>query len=70
MRQNDAGEGGMPEVGDEVMVRVMEVDHLGRINLSGKLDDSGRGTYKERSGKGRSNQNRSKDRPRNSGKPR
>ncbi len=70
MRQNDVGEGGMPEVGDEVMVRVTEVDHLGRINLSGKLDDSGRGTYKGRSGKGRNNQNRSKDRPRNNGKPR
>ncbi len=70
MRQNDVGEGGMPEVGDEVMVKVTEVDHLGRINLSGRLGDSGKEPYRDRSGKDRSNQSRSKGKPRNSGKPR
>ena len=65
MRQGDAGEGGMPEVGDEVMVRVTEVDHLGRINLSGRLDAPKKGSSKDKGG-----QNRSKGKPRNSGKPR
>ncbi len=44
VRSNDLGDGAMPEIGDELMVRVTEVDHLGRVNLSTRLDGfSGRG---------------------------
>ena len=40
VRSNDIGDGDMPEIGDELMVRVTEVDHLGRVNLSTHLDGS------------------------------
>jgi polyribonucleotide nucleotidyltransferase len=66
VRSNDLGNGDMPEIGDELMVRVIEVDHLGRINLSARLDGSPNRGGKDRIGRDRDRQGKFRGKPRDS----
>jgi polyribonucleotide nucleotidyltransferase len=59
----DPGDGDKLEVGDELLVRVAEIDHLGRINLSTRLSQPDRR-------QGRDRDPRSRNRPNKFRKPR
>lgn len=58
IRSNDLGpaNGGL-EVGDELLVRVSEIDHLGRINLSTRINPPERRPFRDKDPRGRPKHN-------------
>ncbi len=61
----DRGNGDKVNIGDELQVKVIEVDHLGRINLSTRMGGSpGHHGGRERDSRNRDRQNRFKRNPR------
>ena len=59
VRSNDLGPAnGELEVGDELLVRVSEIDHLGRINLSTRISPPDRRQGRDRDSRGRGRPNK------------